>query len=358
MNSKLEAYGWQPFFQQTFDALDDERLSPGRVVLEQRGLFQLEVGGEAPLEAVPAGRLLHLAAGAHDLPVVGDWVAYERPDPGGVALVHAVLPRRSKLSRKVAGARAAEQLIAANVDVVFLVMGLDGDFNLRRLERFLALAAEGDVRPLVILNKTDLCAEIAERVAEARSVALGAPVLAISAAEGGVEAVEAALAPRETAALVGSSGVGKSTIINRLLGREALKTAAVRRGDDRGRHTTTHRELYRLPGGALLIDNPGVRELQLWGADDGLDEAFHDIEELASSCRFRDCAHSDEPGCAVREAIGDGRLDSRRLENLRALEREAAALERRRDVRARRESDRRTGKLYKAIQAEKYRRRH
>jgi ribosome biogenesis GTPase len=280
-------------------------------------------------------------------------------------VIRAVLPRRTALSRKVTGARSSEQVLAANVDTVFLVLGLDGDYNLRRLERLSVLAGASGAEAVVLLTKADLVTpeELAERVAAAREAVPGSPVHAVAArpesghptgAPTGLDALELYLEPGRTVALLGSSGVGKSTLVNRLAGEEVLRTGAVRAGDDRGRHTTSHRELVRLPGGSLLIDNPGLREVQLWVDDDSaVAEAFPDIEELARDCRFRDCTHRHEPGCAVTAAVEAGELAEGRLESLRGLEREVEALERRRDVAADRAFGRKQGTLYKRIQKEK-----
>jgi ribosome biogenesis GTPase len=285
--------------------------------------------------------------------VVGDWVAFTDSSSAGPLVVEAVLERRNHLSRKASGARAEEQVVAANVDLVLVVMGLDGDFNPRRLERFLTLAEASRVEAAVVLNKSDLCADRDAKLAAVRSVT-AVPIVVVSALEGDLSSVELLLAARWTAVLVGSSGAGKSTLINRLLGGSALSTAAVREHDSRGRHTTTHRELFRLPGGGLVIDNPGVREVQLWSERGAaLDAVFDDIESLAARCRFSDCTHREEPGCAVRAAIDAGELDAARLENLRKLELETEALERRKDERARREHDRRLGKLYRSVQRAK-----
>ncbi len=352
MSDLLRAFGWSGYFESRFEALAEPGLEPGRVVESRRGLLRLQTAGGS-LAARVSGRRLHRATQAAQLPVVGDWVGFQPPIDHGPAVIRALLERRNHLARKAAGARAEQQLVAANVDLVLLVMGLDGDYNLRRLERFLAMAEECGARAAVVLNKTDLDPDFERRLDQVRGLCGGSPVVALSALGGSLEALELLLAPRETVAFVGSSGAGKSTLINRLLGDVAIATRPVRESDSRGRHTTTHRELFRLPGGSLVIDNPGVREMQPWSVEEALPRVFDDVERLARACRFADCGHTNEPACAVQAAIASGELDADRLESLRRLEREADALERRKDVRARRERDRKLGKLYRSIQRQK-----
>jgi ribosome biogenesis GTPase len=278
-----------------------------------------------------AGRLRHEAASAADLPVVGDWVALRD------GMIHAVLPRRSAFTRKAAWSPTEAQVLAANLDTVFVVSGLDGDFNLRRLERYLTLAWESGATPALVLTKADLCEDVGGALLEAEQVALGVPAHVVSNVTGeGLDELEPYLGPAKTVALLGSSGVGKSTLANRLLGAELQATEEIAE-DGRGRHTTTSRQLLRLPGGALLVDTPGLREIQLWDADEGIEEAFADVDELAAGCRFNDCAHRREPGCAVQAAIDQGRLPRERLQSYRALQRELARLARKQDARLRSE---------------------
>lgn len=342
----LAALGWNGELAARFAELGAPELVPGRVV-EQSGLYRVATaGGELLAEA--AGRLRREAADASELPAVGDWVALLAPAGDGVGRIEAVLPRRSAFTRRAAGRRLDRQVVAANVDILFLVQGLDGDFNPRRIERYAVAAWDSGARPVVLLNKADLGDDLEARVAEVEAAAPGIPVHAVSALTGeGLAALAAYLAPGETVAFLGSSGVGKSTLVNRLLGREAQATAEVREGDDRGRHTTTRRELFRAEGGWLLIDTPGMRELQLWEGE-GLRAAFADVEALAASCAFRDCRHAGEPGCAVAEAVARGDLAGERLESYRKLGRELRHVELEADVQARQREKQRVKAIHKA----------
>jgi ribosome biogenesis GTPase / thiamine phosphate phosphatase len=346
----LKELGWNSNFAAMWNAMEREpSWMPARVVSQHRGLWQL-AGKFGECWGAPSGNLREAADQDGDWPAVGDWVAVQMTGGDDRAMLHAVLPRRSQVVRKVAGKRIAQQVIAANVDTAFLVAALDGDFNLRRLERYLAQSWESGARPVIVLNKADECDDVAARVADVTSIARGIPVLPMSAQTGsGLGVMDTFLTPRQTVVLLGSSGVGKSTIVNKLLGRDAQVTRPVRQSDSRGRHTTTARELLRLPGGALIIDTPGLRELQLWDAADGVTESFADIEELASECRFRDCRHENEPGCAVLAAIASGTLDSARWENRRKLEREQEFLQRKIDPEARHESQQKLKVLMRGV---------
>jgi ribosome biogenesis GTPase len=344
----LTALGWNQAFEAAFTPYRDQELEPARVAREERGRYLL-IGTFGERSGALAGRLRHEARARLDLPAVGDWVA-ARFGAGGTGVVHAVLPRSSAFVRKAAGEATVEQVVAANVDTVFVISGLDLDLNPRRLERYLAAAWESGASPVVLLNKSDLADDPAACVAEIEAVALGVPVLAVSALERrGLEALGPWLVPGRTVALLGSSGAGKSTLLNALLGEQRQATRAVRAHDSRGRHTTTWRELVALPGGALLVDTPGMRELAVWGGDEGLDGTFPDIAALAAACRFRDCGHAGEPGCAVREAVEGGTLDAARLESWHKLRRELRWLARRQDARARAEEEARWKAIMKSM---------
>lgn len=299
----LEDYGWNRYFEDGFETLAEAGEVPARVVLSAGSSYGLHYSG-GEITALLSGRLRHDATRASALPAVGDWVGLSTSSK---RILH-VLPRRSKLSRKVSGKRTEEQVVAANVDQVLVVMGLDSDYSLRRLERYLTTVWESGASPIVLLNKSDCAQDPEARRSEAMEAAPGVPILVASSVQAeGIEDVREHIRPRETAVLVGSSGVGKSTLINRLLGGPVQTTREVRESDGRGQHTTSHRELFVLPGGGLMVDSPGIRELQLWSDEGSLDRAFEDIASVATSCRFHDCSHETEPGCAVVEAVAKGR---------------------------------------------------
>jgi len=324
----LETYGWSDELQQDFAPHQAAGLMPGRVILQQRGYYGLATAtGE--LRAEISGKLAREAQ-AGGYPAVGDWVAASAGEAGGPAIIHHVLPRRTAFVRKAVS--GGMQVIAANVDVAFLTASLNADLNPRRLERYLASAWQSGAAPVVLLTKADLCADVAGVVAQIRDIARDAPIHAISSLTGeGLEALMAYLTAGRTAVLVGSSGAGKSTLANALVGSERMATQAIRESDGQGRHTTSHRELILLPGGGLLLDTPGMRELGLWDSEEGLAATFEDIEALAGACKFGDCSHSNEPGCAVRAALEAGELDEARWRSYQKLRRELAHLESRED---------------------------
>ena len=324
----LEDLGWDDGFAAALQP--HENCIPARVSAQHRGEYDV-LAERGELRAHVAGRLRHEAASGSELPAVGDWVALRDET------IHAVLPRRSAFLRKVAFHATEAQVLAANIDTVFVVTGLDGDFNVRRLERYLTLAWESGASPAVVLTKADLCDDPLALLLEAEQVAVGVPAHVVSNMTGeGLDELAPYLGPARTVALLGSSGVGKSSLLNRLLDDEVQATKELAE-DGTGRHTTTARQLFRLPGGALLVDTPGLREVQLWSADDGIHEAFADVDELAADCRFNDCAHTREPGCAVQAAIDEGRLPRERLQSYRALQRELKRLALKQDARMRSE---------------------
>ena len=348
--SGLDLYGWDARTEALFEPHRVAGLQPGRVLVEHRGSYVVRVA-DGEIEAAVSGRFRHEATGAEDFPAVGDWVGISPATDGGQpAIIHAVVPRRSRFARPARGDIPGAQIVAANVDVVLVVGGLDHDFNLHRLERYVTLAWASGAEPLIVLNKADLCDDVPGRVADVTAIAPGVPVRVLSAREGrGLESLTPLLEAGRTVALLGSSGVGKSTIVNALLGWERQQVGEVRADDQRGRHTTTIRELVVTPSGALLIDSPGMRSVGMWDAEEGLAGAFADIQAFASQCRFSNCSHGAEPGCAVQAAIADGSLPVARLHSQQKLARESEALERRRDAAARAAGRRRNRILSKSV---------
>jgi len=330
----LDSYGWSPALQRQFHDHAAEGMTPGRVIVQHRGLYRIATDA-GDLSAELSGRFRHEAL-EDEVPVTGDWVAAAVRPQEGAATIHQLMPRSSVFIRRASGPGGGSQVVAANVDFALLVGSLNRDLSLRRMERYLATAYESGAQPIIVLTKADMCDEVAELVAQVEAIAFGVPVHAVSAVSGeGIGALAAHLAPGTTAVLLGSSGVGKSTLVNALAGQELMDTGAIREDDARGRHTTTHRELIALPSGALVLDTPGMRELGLWKAEEGLSATFADIEALAEDCRFRDCAHQSEPGCAVRAALQTGELTQERWRSYGKLQRELAHLQRREDPQAR-----------------------
>jgi ribosome biogenesis GTPase / thiamine phosphate phosphatase len=353
--ASLTALGWNSTWEARF-APHAAGCFPGRLCAEHRDLYHfLAAQGEGTARV--RGRLRHAADDRADFPAVGDWVALQQAPGDDWAVIQAVLPRDNKFSRKAPGDATAEQVIAANLDTLFLVTSLNHDFNPRRLERYLAAASLPHCQAIVVLNKSDLCERPEEVVERLRARLPGVPVHAVSASTGGgLEQLAPYLGPGRTVALLGSSGVGKSTLVNRLLGEGRQAVQPIRASDDRGRHTTTQREMVRLPQGGLLIDNPGMRELQLWAADEGVEDTFRDITELVGRCFYADCSHEHEPGCAVRDALAAGVLDGGRLAHYRKLQKELDYLETRQDARAQREKKERDKRIHRAVNKQQRRR--
>lgn len=331
---QLSDLGWDDFFDKNFEPFRDQGFYPMRITRENRekyiaynelGEFTCEISGKFRFETDSKGKF----------PTVGDWVAASiRPDEKK-ATIHALLPRKSVFSRKVAGQITDEQVVAANIDTVFIVIGLDLNYNLRRIERYFSVAWESLAKPVILLNKSDICQETEARKSEVESIASGVEVHALSASKNvGMEIFDKYIHTGKTVAFLGSSGVGKSTIINSLLGTERLKVNEVSELGSRGRHTTSFRELILLPGGGMVIDTPGMRELQVWGDEEGLKQVFNDIKELALNCRFRDCSHENEPDCAIQKALNDGTLSPKRLKSYSKLKNEFTYLANRQTMRA------------------------
>lgn len=327
----LTIFGWGEFFESSFESYAGQGFTAGRVALEHKNLFRVYTQhGEVFAEI--SGKLRHEATSRGDLPGVGDWVVIRARPEGDRAMIHAVLPRRTCFARKLAGSRTEEQIVAANVDTVFLLTSLNQDFNLRRIERYLLIAWESGANPIIILSKSDLCDGVAGPISEIQAVARGVPIHAISVVTGiGLQDIAQYFKRGQTVALLGSSGVGKSTLINHLAGVDRLRVQTVRESDDRGKHTTTHRELILLPAGGLVLDTPGMRELQLWEGDESLQLVFDDIDALAAGCFFSDCQHQDEPRCAVRDALVAGTIDAGRYQSYEKLQKELKYVARRKD---------------------------
>lgn len=346
----LASFGWSADVSTAFAVHLAAGLEPARVVAEDRGSYVVQTGDGEQRASVTGRYRFEAGNDPAAYPAVGDWVAVEaRPDG---ASVHALVPRRTSVVRHAPGLRSVAQVIAANVDVVFVVASLNQDLNLRRLERYIAFAWESGAEPVVVLSKADLSDDLDASVAEVATVAVGVAIIAVSAIDGrGIDELRARIHAGSTVTFVGSSGVGKSTLVNTLAGDEVAAVREIREDDARGRHTTSRRQLHRMPDGGLILDTPGMRELGLWDADAGLERSFADIDALASTCRFSDCGHAGEPGCAVASAITDGDLEASRFEGWKKLEREARHLERRVDALARSEERRRWKTIGKSVNA-------
>ena len=345
----LESLGWTERVAALFAPHAATGLVPARVSLEHTHIYRV-LTPEGEWLARVSGRLRHEAAARAEFPAVGDWVAVDAPGEDGMARIRAVLPRASRFSRRAAGDRTVEQVVAANIDIVFLVAGLDGDFNPRRIERYLLVASDSGATPVVVLNKADLVDDPARQVEEVQALAPGTDVYAVSCNDpSSLAPLSAHLGTGRTGALLGSSGVGKSTIVNRIVGYDLLATRDVRISDSRGRHTSTSRQLVMLPNGGILIDTPGMRELQLWETGEAAANTFADLALLGEGCRFRDCAHQSEPGCAVIGAVAAGELPASRLDSYRKLMAEQAQQHKLQDQRAQIQDKRRAKVMTKAL---------
>lgn len=332
----LQELGWTEEFQEVLDGYNKENncdYMVGRVAVEYKGLYKIFTSEGEILGSV-SGKMKHSALGREDYPAVGDWVIIDRTQQStGNAVIHSIIPRRSKFSRKIAGREAGEQIVAVNVDYLFICMSLNKDFNLRRLERYLIMAWDGGADPVILLTKADLCDDTEDKIDQVQSVAFGVSTHAVSVInEEGICEIKNYIDTGTTIAFIGSSGVGKSTLINHLVGEEILLTNDIREVDDKGKHTTTHRELIPLKNKGVVIDTPGMREFHILDADKGIDSTFKDIEELTDKCRFNDCKHITEPSCAVKEALANGTLTRERFENYLKLQREAAYIQKKNKI--------------------------
>ncbi|MFC1521644.1 ribosome small subunit-dependent GTPase A [Elusimicrobiota bacterium] len=351
--NRLAQLGWDSAREAEAKKYQSEGLSPARVIEVHRAMVRVDTGTQV-INAESSGRMVHDAQDSKGFPVVGDWVMVHIRGDSDRSIIHYILPRRSKLSRKVAGKKTREQVIVANIDTIFLVTSANQEFNARRIERYITTIYESGVSAVIVINKTDVNKNYQDMVLEARLVSLGAPVIAVSAKTGeGLEKLDPYLIQNKTVGFVGSSGVGKSTIINRLLGQDIQEVMEIRQDDAHGRHATISRHLFLLARGASVIDTPGMRELQLWESDEGLSQVFHDIDALAEGCKFHDCRHGDEPGCAVKQALENNSLDEKRFFNYLKLKKELAHLERRQGGKQQSNSKKRWKAIHKSKRQKK-----
>lgn len=324
---KLDKWGWNSYFKERFFKLENPELVPGRIVKESKHLYEVETE-TGRYKGQVSGHYMYTAISPSDYPTIGDWVALQIKD--GVAVINSLIERKSSFSRQRAGIEAAEQVIAANIDTLFLVFALEGGRNYSpgAVERFLTRAWDSGASPVIVLNKSDLCDNCVDYIYQTEAVAPGVPIHLTSTVTGeGIDELKQYMRSGETIVFTGFSGVGKSALINTLCGVELMRTGTIRESDLKGKHTTTHKELIMLKGGGILIDSPGLKELQLWGSEETLNNSFEDIADLGESCRFRDCSHSGEPGCAVQQALSNGELEHRRYENYLDMKKELQFLE-------------------------------
>jgi ribosome biogenesis GTPase len=342
---QLETFGWDGFFEALFRSEEGEGMCPARVASDLGESYRL-LSEHGELRGELTGRLRHKAQAKQDLPGVGDWVIIKPILEESKGVIQQVLPRKSCFIRKEAGFRSRAQIVCANVDTTFVVVSLNDDFNLRRIERYVTAIWDSGSRPVIVLSKSDLCEDADRRILAVESVARGVSIHAISSLTGeGMDYLAAYLAPGSTVAMVGSSGAGKSTLINKMVGSEVRRVREIRSSDDHGRHATSTRDLILLSSGALVLDTPGMRELQLWDAEEGFRETFDDVESLAAGCRFSDCSHNSEPGCAIREALEQGLIDQARIESFEKIRREVEYFELRQRIGARRAEKKRWKKM-------------
>lgn len=311
----LKNIGFDAFFQKHLELCKFKTASIGRICAEYKNNYKLfsEFG---ELNATISGKFRKNCTVQEDFPAVGDWVLFDYIEQESKAIIQEIFPRKSKFSRKVAGQQTQEQIIASNIDFAFIVCALNYDFNLRRIERYLSLIWQSGSTPVVVLTKTDLCSDVQDKISQVENIAFGVDIHAISnISPAGIDVMQKYFEHNKTVVLLGSSGVGKSSLINNLINKEVMKVNVLRCNLEKGRHTTTHKQMLLLSNGGLIIDTPGIRELQLWDAEDGINQVFRDIEELSKHCKFNDCTHNNEPGCAVQNAIKEGFLNADRLEN-------------------------------------------
>jgi ribosome biogenesis GTPase len=345
----LKNLGWNSIFDDFIIEKNIKDLIPGRVT-NQNGKHYKIMTQEGEQNAILSNSFINSIKNKSEIPAVGDWVGLKKNIDINTCYLQILFPRINRLSRKVAGKKSEEQIIASNIDVAFIITSIDQDFNIRRLERYLSMVYEINADPVIILNKIDKSNEIKKYLKETENLSKNVPIIAISAKEGlNIKEVTKYIKIGKTIVLIGSSGVGKSTLINQLLGYSRQAVGEIRKSDGKGRHVTSSRELIMLPDGGMLIDNPGIREIQLWSTGKGISKTFQDIEELSRLCKFRDCHHEQEPGCAVKKAVADGKLTIERLNSYKKLIREYEYSQTRHNIYEKRKKDKQLGKMYRKV---------